>query len=238
MREHHPPGAHARECLAPATVMLPAVNELRVQNGRDVVQEDAIAGATDVDPSLDSAEGGEGGDRIVAVDAQVACEVVSGPERNADEWKVALDRDRGDCREGPVAAGNAERLRVRRSRELGGVVVVAEDVDIEAHAACSGPKLLRGPPGIPRTRVHQEETRHRRTRIWVWRALKLSRSAHGAVRHLCRHLAVMSERGLHQIEDDLSDTWLEDWAGAGVAEIEAYLAKHAAFLSFLDSQES
>lgn len=44
----------------------------------------------------------------------------------------------------------------------------------------------------------------------------------------------MSERGLHRIEDDLSDTWLEDWAGAGVAEIEALLAKHAAFLSFLD----
>jgi len=47
----------------------------------------------------------------------------------------------------------------------------------------------------------------------------------------------MSERGLHRIEDDLSDTWLEDWAGAGVAEIEAYLAKHAAFLSFLDAEE-
>jgi len=48
----------------------------------------------------------------------------------------------------------------------------------------------------------------------------------------------MSERGLHQIEDDLSETWLEDWAGAGVLEIEALLAKHAAFLSFLDSQEA
>jgi len=48
----------------------------------------------------------------------------------------------------------------------------------------------------------------------------------------------MSERGLHQIEDDLSETWLEDSAGAGVAEIEALLAKHAAFLSFLDAQES
>jgi hypothetical protein len=47
----------------------------------------------------------------------------------------------------------------------------------------------------------------------------------------------MSERGLHYIEDDLSETWLEDWAGAGVAEIEAYLAKHAAFLSFLDTEE-
>jgi hypothetical protein len=49
--------------------------------------------------------------------------------------------------------------------------------------------------------------------------------------------APMSERGLHYIEDDLSESWLEDWAGAGVAEIEAYLAKHAAFLAFLDSNE-
>jgi hypothetical protein len=48
----------------------------------------------------------------------------------------------------------------------------------------------------------------------------------------------MSERGLHQIENDLSDTWLEDWAGAGVAEIETYLAKHAAFLTFLESQDA
>jgi hypothetical protein len=48
--------------------------------------------------------------------------------------------------------------------------------------------------------------------------------------------SLMSERGLHYIQDDLSETWLEDWAGAGVGEIEAYLAKYAAFLSFLDSQ--
>jgi hypothetical protein len=48
----------------------------------------------------------------------------------------------------------------------------------------------------------------------------------------------MSERGLHRIEEDLSESWIEDWAGAGVAEIEALLAKHAAFLSFLESQEA
>ena len=49
-------------------------------------------------------------------------------------------------------------------------------------------------------------------------------------------MGAMSERGLHRIEDDLADTWVEDWAGAGVAEIEAYLAKHAAFLSFLEAR--
>jgi hypothetical protein len=51
-------------------------------------------------------------------------------------------------------------------------------------------------------------------------------------------ILAMSDRGLHHIEDDLSETWLEDWAGAGVAEIEAYLAKHAAFLAYLDGQDS
>ncbi len=44
----------------------------------------------------------------------------------------------------------------------------------------------------------------------------------------------MSERGLHFIADDLSDTWIEDWAGAGLAEIEDLLGKHADFLRFLE----
>jgi hypothetical protein len=44
----------------------------------------------------------------------------------------------------------------------------------------------------------------------------------------------MSDRGFHEIEADLEETWLEDWAGVGIAELETYLAKHAAFLTFLD----
>jgi hypothetical protein len=43
---------------------------------------------------------------------------------------------------------------------------------------------------------------------------------------------------MHHIADDLSETWIEDWAGAGVAEIETYLAKHAAFLRFLESNKA
>lgn len=50
-------------------------------------------------------------------------------------------------------------------------------------------------------------------------------------------IRAVSERGLHRIEDDLAETWLEDWAGAGVAEIEDFLAKHAAFLSFLEAED-
>lgn len=58
-----------------------------------------------------------------------------------------------------------------------------------------------------------------------------------AVRFLSDHSA-MSERGLHHIQDDLSESWLEDWAGAGIAELEAYLTKHAAFLSYLELNEA
>ncbi len=50
--------------------------------------------------------------------------------------------------------------------------------------------------------------------------------------------SAMSECGLHYLADDLSETWVEDWAGAGIAEAEDLLAKHAAFLSFLDAEES
>ncbi|HEU5372644.1 MAG TPA: hypothetical protein VFU51_09675 [Gaiellaceae bacterium] len=43
---------------------------------------------------------------------------------------------------------------------------------------------------------------------------------------------------LHRIEDDLSETWVEEFAADGVAALEAYLAKHLAFLSFLEDSPS
>lgn len=48
----------------------------------------------------------------------------------------------------------------------------------------------------------------------------------------------MSERGFHCIEDDIAETWLEDWAGAGLGELEAYLAKHAEFLRFVEGRDT
>jgi len=48
-------------------------------------------------------------------------------------------------------------------------------------------------------------------------------------------MAAMDEHGtLHRIEDDLSETWVEDWAADGVRAIEGYLAKHLAFLGYLE----
>ena len=43
---------------------------------------------------------------------------------------------------------------------------------------------------------------------------------------------------LHRIEDDLSETWVEEFAADGVEALEAYLAKHLAFLSYLEDSPS
>jgi hypothetical protein len=63
----------------------------------------------------------------------------------------------------------------------------------------------------------------------------MGRTAHEAAAGSPDHLTDMDGRGvLHLIEDDLSETWVEDWAGVGVAAIEDFLAKHLAFLAFLE----
>jgi len=48
----------------------------------------------------------------------------------------------------------------------------------------------------------------------------------------------MAEDRVHRIEDDLSEDWVEEWAVLGVSEIEAYLAKHAAFLTYLGEDDA
>jgi hypothetical protein len=62
----------------------------------------------------------------------------------------------------------------------------------------------------------------------------MGRPAHAAAREGNDHPA-MEDRGiLHRIEDDLELSWVDQWAAQGIDEIEAYLAKHLAFLAFLD----
>lgn len=47
--------------------------------------------------------------------------------------------------------------------------------------------------------------------------------------------SAMDEPGtLHVVEDELGDAWIEDWAADGVGTLEEYLAKHLAFLTYLD----
>ena len=39
---------------------------------------------------------------------------------------------------------------------------------------------------------------------------------------------------LHRIEDEIGDGRFERWLESGLEKIETYLAKHAAFLTYLD----
>jgi hypothetical protein len=48
----------------------------------------------------------------------------------------------------------------------------------------------------------------------------------------------MDDLGIHRIEDELGERWLTGWLEDGIAAIEAYLAKHAAFLSYLETADS
>ncbi len=63
----------------------------------------------------------------------------------------------------------------------------------------------------------------------------MGRSAHVPVLSNPDHSGM--DRGFHSIADDLSETWIEDWAGVGLREFEALLAKHAAFLGYLEALE-
>ena len=44
----------------------------------------------------------------------------------------------------------------------------------------------------------------------------------------------MDDRGVHRIDEYLSEDWIDAWARDGLRRIEDYLAKHAAFEAFLD----
>jgi hypothetical protein len=49
--------------------------------------------------------------------------------------------------------------------------------------------------------------------------------------------ATLSEHGLHRIDDDLAEDWLETFVAAGLDEVEAYLRKHSDFQSFLEDRD-
>lgn len=47
----------------------------------------------------------------------------------------------------------------------------------------------------------------------------------------------MEDCGLHLLDEDLADGWLERFVAHGLAEVDAYLGKHAAFQSFLEDRD-
>ena len=74
-----------------------ADGRVRIEAERDVVQEEPPVDAADVDRPFAALERRECGKRIVAIEADVAREVVPRPERHDDERQAPLDRDRCDC---------------------------------------------------------------------------------------------------------------------------------------------
>ena len=66
----------------------------------------------------------------------------------------------------------------------------------------------------------------------------MGRTAHANVRSAVDYPAMDHGGILHRIEDDLAESWVAEWAGSGVDAIEAYLAKHLAFLTYLDRDEA
>jgi hypothetical protein len=47
----------------------------------------------------------------------------------------------------------------------------------------------------------------------------------------------MSERGLHLIDHELREDWIDAWVAAGISSVEAYLGKHAEFDAFLEGRD-
>jgi hypothetical protein len=45
------------------------------------------------------------------------------------------------------------------------------------------------------------------------------------------------DHGLHLIENDLREDWLDTWVTEGISAVESYLGKHAAFDAFLDGRD-
>jgi hypothetical protein len=125
------------------------VHELGVEPQRDVVEEQAAAHLADVDLPLTAGERLERGDRIVAVESEVAGEVVSRSEGDADEREVAVERDLRDRRERPVAPGDADRVRVGELRELRRLLARLKKSRLDSPAARFVRELFRARGSAP-----------------------------------------------------------------------------------------
>ncbi len=50
-------------------------------------------------------------------------------------------------------------------------------------------------------------------------------------------MLAMHDGAFHRIDECLSDEWVDSWAAGVIVEIEAYLAKHAAFDAYLGEHD-
>jgi hypothetical protein len=49
--------------------------------------------------------------------------------------------------------------------------------------------------------------------------------------------ATLPERGLHRIDDDLTEAWFDAFVAEGLADVESYLRKQADFQTFLEDRD-
>ena len=114
-------------------------NGVAVDPERDVVEEEAAVHLRHVDPALDPVgERVERADEIVAIDAEVECEMVARAGGNADEGKSVRECGRRDDGQRSVAAGDAERVGAARDGvgyQRSEVVVRAQDDHVDAALA-------------------------------------------------------------------------------------------------------
>ena len=86
-----------------------ALDRFAVDAERDVVDEDLSVDDAEVDATFSTFDGGiEGSDSVVAVDAEVECEMIASARRNARVRQIVRRRDVGDDRLRTVAASHCE----------------------------------------------------------------------------------------------------------------------------------
>ena len=131
---------------------------------RDVVEEEAAVHLRHVDPALDAVgERVERADEIVAIDAEVECEMVARAGGNADEGKPVRECGRRDDGQRSVAAGDAERVGAARDGvgdQRPEVVVRAQDDHVDA--ALARPLGEPGARGLAAARLRIDEEHGRR----------------------------------------------------------------------------
>ena len=235
--------AQPRERVAAAPVVLAAVHELRVDAERDVVQEEPVVRAADVDAALVAVdERFERADRVVAVEPEVAREVVARPERDARERQVALDRHVGDRRERAVAAGHRERARRRRrGRARRGRLRRRGRASSIPVARGRGEQLVGA--AVARARVDDQEGLHAQER---YLGVDLSRPVlkdgpnrlmrtSGARSIICPWTTAASSIGSRTTSPR---RWVEEWAEGGVRAIEDVPRQAPRVPLFLDLDEA
>jgi hypothetical protein len=47
----------------------------------------------------------------------------------------------------------------------------------------------------------------------------------------------LAEHGMHRIDDDLTEEWLDAFVAEGLDDVESYLRKHADFQTFLEDRD-